>query len=43
MKERKFLCKHCGKEHTVKVRDDYTGDFMTICPETGEGVYVVIE
>ena len=44
MIEKKFKCGVCGQEHTVKLKEDYDeGDFIAICPETGKGVYVVIE
>jgi len=44
MIEKKIICSSCGKEHIVKLKEDYAdGDFMTVCPETGEGVYVVME
>jgi len=44
MIEKTFICDSCGKEHTIKIREDYDEEsFLTVCSETGEGVYVVIE
>lgn len=44
MIEKTFTCPSCGDIHTVKLKEDYDeGDFMTVCPVTGAGIYVEVE
>lgn len=44
MIKKKFKCTSCGKIHVIKLKEDYDkGDFMTVCPTTGQGVYVVVK
>jgi hypothetical protein len=36
-----FKCEHCGKRHTIYVRDNYNGKRLyTICPTTERGVLI---
>lgn len=36
-----YKCEHCGKEHEIDLRLDYTGPVLfTVCPITNKGVCI---